>query len=641
MEKSEGLRLSNIFKYSLNVLRDNEHLTGDKALRTLAYLLDLKLLEPQIGKDIDIDNFNYDFEGYDGTEEEINELKNKLLLYVRFSNLEKQKEVNLPQTMKYLWDIILSIHPKTNKIFIKNKGFDIQNQSTYKKIIDKLNSFNFSTIENDILGEAYEEVIKDVMVGKTLGQFFTPPKIKNIIVELINPQVYKDGTIETIFDPCMGTGGFLISSLRHLIKQNIPLNWEFIYTKGLSGREPEPDTYQLAISNMLISSGHMFNNLEKDDSIRNHITNKYDIIVTNPPFGIKGLNYDEIPDLYKYEYLPIKTNNAVSLFLQAVIYILKINGRCGIVLPDGQDLFGTNKTLVAIREYLLKTCDLKKIIYLPENLFTNTSIKTCIFYFHKKIECSKVIEVKTKSYKFVKIHQTKKVRFYNYNLETNKNDLLIKVDIDKIADNNYSLNYKNYLEKETDNYNQETTIKTLGEVCNFEIGGTPKRDKNEYYENGNHLWISVKELNGGYIYDTKEKITDLGVKKSSVKLYDINTILFSFKLSIGKTGIVGKPMYSNEAIAGIYSKNENILLNKFLYYYLTITDFSNLGSGILGNGSLNKKSLDKLEIPVPSIEKQLEIINYCEFNDSIIIKLEKEIKEKKEEKTKFVYSLLN
>jgi type I restriction-modification system DNA methylase subunit len=624
--KSKGLRLSNIFKYSLNVLRDNEHLTGDKALRTLAYLLDLKLLEPQLGKEIDIDNFNYDFEGYDGTEEEITELKNKLLLYVRFSNLGKQEEVNLPQTMKYLWDIILSVHPKTNKIFIKNKGFDIQNQSTYKKIIDKLNSFDFSTIESDILGEAYEEVIKDVMVGKTLGQFFTPPKIKNIIVDLINPLIYEDGTIETIFDPCMGTGGFLISALRHLITQsknkNIPLKWEFIYTKGLSGREPEPDTYQLAISNMLISSGHMFDNLEKDDSIRNHITNKYDIIVTNPPFGIKGLNYDEIPDFYKYEYLPIKTNNAVSLFIQAVIYILKINGRCGIVLPDGQDLFGVNKTLIAIREYLLKTCDLKKIIYLPENLFTNTSIKTCIFYFYKKIECSQVIEIKTKSYKFTEIHQTKKVRFYNYNLETNKSDLLIKVDINKIVKNNYSLNYRDYLEKENNNYNQDTIIKTLEEICNF----LPKSKRPASYGKNNGLFPFFK---------SSMKIT------SYVDIADYN----KESIIIGDGGEPNINYAINFSTSDhcyiLQTNNENLYKLKYIYYYIfnNLDKLKNLYTGVAIK-NISKLNILNFEIPIPSIEKQQEIINYCEFNDSIIIKLEKEIKEKKEEKTKFLYSIL-
>ena len=74
--------------------------------------------------------------------------------------------------------------------------------------------------------------------------------------------------------------------------------------------------------------------------------------------------------------------------------MLKINGKCAVVLPDGQDLFSkTNKTLITIREFLLKTCDLKEIIYLPSGIFTNTSIKTCIFYFIKKKEGNDILDV--------------------------------------------------------------------------------------------------------------------------------------------------------------------------------------------------------------------------------------------------------
>jgi type I restriction-modification system DNA methylase subunit len=75
--------------------------------------------------------------------------------------------------------------------------------------------------------------------------------------------------------------------------------------------------------------------------------------------------------------------------------MLKINGKCAVVLPDGQDLFSkTNKTLITLREYLIKTCDLKEIIYLPYGVFTNTSIKTCIMYFVKKMEGIDVLKTK-------------------------------------------------------------------------------------------------------------------------------------------------------------------------------------------------------------------------------------------------------
>ena len=130
------------FKNCLNILRDNEGLTGEKSLRTLSYLLILKLLEPHFGGEINIDDYEYDFSHIE--DEMIEKHKNKLLEIVRFSNLSNEKEDNIPVNMKYLWDDILSNHTTTKNIFLKGKGFDIQHKSTYKKLIDKLNSLDLS-----------------------------------------------------------------------------------------------------------------------------------------------------------------------------------------------------------------------------------------------------------------------------------------------------------------------------------------------------------------------------------------------------------------------------------------------------------------------------------------------------------------
>tara|TARA_A100001015_G_scaffold321542_1_gene452852 strand:- start:412 stop:2868 length:2457 start_codon:yes stop_codon:yes gene_type:complete len=614
--------LYNLFKNCLNTLRDNEHLIGDKALRNLSYLLILKLLEPRFDHQINIDTFEYPFHLHFEGDQIIEKYKTKLLSIVRFSALCQEKEEDIPSLIKLLWDVILSEHPATKHIFLKHKGFDIVNKSTFKTLLEHLSSIDLSNTEYDVLGEAYEDVIKDEMTGKVLGQYFTPPVVKNIMIELIQPKLKSNGTIEKIFDPAMGTGGFLISSLRHVIEQSqqqsISLDWTQISQEGLGGREIESDTYQLAVSNMLISSGLIFDGVEKGDSIRNPITNKYDVIITNPPFGISGLKYDDFDSGIKSEYLPIKSNNAVSLFIQAIIYMLELNGRCAIVLPDGKDLFSkTDKGLMMVREYLMKSCNVKEIIYMPSGIFTHTSINTCICYFEKKCTDCLAVDIKvsksnkeTRNYQFSTEHQTDKIRFYEW--KENEKKFLTEVDIKSISDNAYSLNYVEYMEKKEDNYSETVIIKKLSEACIFNIGGTPLRKKPEYY-NGTNLWVSVKELNGGYIYDTKEKITDLGVQKSSVKKYQEGTVLFSFKLSIGKTAIVGKELYSNEAIAGIISRDTKILMNKYLYYYLTITDFSKLGSGILGNGSLNKKSLEEIDVPIPSIKLQQKLVEYLDF----------------------------
>jgi len=613
--------LSTIFNYCLDVLRNNEHLTGDKALRTLAHLLDLRLLEPQFGNQIDIDTYDYDFSSYE--DEIIEKHKSKLLSMVRFSNLAKEKEENIPKIMKCLWDEILSVHPITKNIFLKGKGFDIQHQSTYKKLIDKLYTFDFEAVDEDILGEAYEEVIKDVMTGKVLGQFFTPPKVKQMMIKLIDPQLKTDGTIEKIFDPAMGTGGFLISSLRHLLQQSktkgIKMNWDFISNEGLGGREAEPDTYQLAISNMLISSGHMFNVLEKGDSIRNPITNKYDIILANPPFGIDGLTYNEILHPLRNEYMPIKSNSAVPLFLQAIIYMLKVNGRCAVVLPNGKELFNKGNELVAVREYLMKTCDLKEIYYLPP-VFTHTTISTCVFNFIKKKECLDVLETKIKisktqketarEYNFTKTHQTNKVKFYNYNPENEMKHLLIEVPIDKISKNGYSLNYAEYLDDTTEtNYEDNIVVKTLEEICSIDYGTRIVR--------GNNTEGEYPVFGSGRQMFSTETFNREG----------FNVLIGRFALSLECVRIVNQKLFLNDSGLSVKPKTDNVL-HKYIAYYL----FENQNIIYDCARGTAQKNLDmnkfkNLKIPIPSIEQQKEIIKQIDALNDENKKLEEQIKE--------------
>lgn len=600
--------LISVFKNCLNILRDNEGLTGEKALRTLSYMLILKLLEPHFGCEINIDNYEYDFSHIE--DEMIEKHKNKLLKIVRFSNLANEKEDNIPVNMKYLWDDILSNHPTTKNIFLKGKGFDIQHKSTYKKLIDKLNSLDLSQTEYDILGNAYEEVIQDIMTGKVLGQFFTQPLIKKMMVKLINPQIYSDGKIDTCGDPTMGTGGFLITYLQEILQQakikNIKPDWNFIKTEGLYGKELEPDTYQLAVSNMLISSGHMFEKLDRGDSIREPIIKKFDNILANPPFGIKGLKYDDFQSSLKNEYVPIKTDNAVSLFIQAIIYMLKINGKCAVVLPDGQDLFSkTNSTLIAIREYLMKTCDLKEIIYLPSGIFTYTSIKTCVFYFIKKREGTAVLETKIKvsktqketgrDYKFSKTHQTTKVKFYDYNPYENVKNLLVEVPIEKIVSNLYSLNYAEYMKDETEEeqYEEGVVVKTLGEICKFL--SKSKRQASYGEKQGQYPFYTSSQTCSKYCdeYDYEDECLIIGTGGNA-------NIKYSSKFSCSTDNFV--------------IKIDPEQLVKYVYYYLSI-NIEVIQKGFVGVGlqHISKEYISNIKIPIPSLERQQEIVKYLDF----------------------------
>ena len=472
------------------------------------------------------------------------------------------------------------------------------------------------------MGNAYEEVVKDIMsTGKVLGQFFTPPTVKKLMINLIDPKIKEDGTVGSCGDPTMGTGGFLITYLKYIMekskKDNIKLDWDSVQN-SLYGKELNPETYQLAMSNMLISSGHVFENLERGDSIRDPITKKFDNILANPPFGIKGLKYEEFTSSLKNEYLPIKSDNAVSLFIQAIIYMLKINGKCAVVLPYGQDLFSkSNTNLVSIREYLMKTCDLKEIIHLPSGVFTYTSIKTCIFFFVKKVEGSESLEIFDKplntrsqksqrSYKFSETHQTSIVKFYNYNLEGDNKKLLIEVPIDKIVEKSYSLNYSEYLNEKREKYKRGVDLKTLGEICVF----LPKNKRNAKYGEDEGLYPFFKS-------------------SSKINKYVNEPDYTQESLIIGDGGEPNVNYAVNFSASDhcyiLQNKNSSVSL-KYCYYYLfhNLNIMKNLYTGIAIK-NISKSSIENIQIPIPSLEIQKEIVDYLDYNETLILQLEKEI----------------
>lgn len=585
-------KMKSMFKKILDILR-NEGITGEKALKNMASLLILKMLENKIGKEIDMDNYVYPFEKV------CPEKKKKLLLLLHFTNLLKQEDTDIERNMNELWRLILCEHPSTEKVFQRGNTFDIKHPTTYKKIFKELIESDMNIDDSDTLGDAYEEVIQDIMTGKVLGQFFTPPKVKKLMIHLIKPKIFDDGTVETCCDPTMGTGGFLLNYIKSISTQskekNIVLNWEFIKT-ALYGKEISPDTYNLAMANMLISTGHIFD-LDNGDSIRAPIDRKFDIVLANPPFGIKGLKYDDFIPQVK-EILPIKSDNAVSLFIQKIIHILNIGGRCAVVLPDGQDLFSKSATYVAVREYLMKSCDLKEIIYMPAGIFDYTSIKTCVFYFVKKRD-NVIKEIKKKGYTFAKTLQTKSVKFYDFNSEKEEKHLLIDVPIQDIVSNSYSLNYAEYMKEEEEEYEEGIVVKTLGEVC--DIDKNIKKHPTNY---GNP--------NGKYKFHTGGVRTDLYVDE-----YDIEElyIIQNRTNGSGKCNLFLDKKFTLAQQTMVYiSKNKNEITTKYIYYYL-YHNIDLLENGFIGSGhkNISHEYLSQIKIPIPSLDRQQEIVTYLDF----------------------------
>jgi restriction endonuclease S subunit len=308
--------------------------------------------------------------------------------------------------------------------------------------------------------------------------------------------------------------------------------------------------------------------------------------------------------------MPIKSNSAVPLFLQAIIHMLKINGRCAVVLPYGKEVSSKSNELINIREYLMKTCDLKEIIYLPSGVFTHTPIKTCVFYFVKKREGTDVLETKIKvsktqketgrDYKFSKTHQTTKVKFYDYNPYEDVKNPLVEVPIEKIASNSYSLNYAEYMNDDSEDieYEEGVIVKTLGEVCEFQNGS--QLDKKDMVE-GN-----IPIFGGGF------KI--VGFHNANNRNGNETIVCGTGAYSGYVNHNYGNPFWASQCFT-MKSKNINIMIDKYLYYYSKIILEPQFMSNQKGTAIpfIRYTQVIGLKIPIPSLERQQEIVKYLDF----------------------------
>ena len=162
----------------------------------------------------------------------------------------------------------------------------------------------------------------------------------------------------------------------------------------------------------------------------------------------------------------------------------------------------------------------------------------------------------------------------------------------------------------------------LNELCEINIGKTPSRNKSEYWGEGSS-WLSISDLKDKFITKTKEEITSKAISECNMKIVPKNTVVMSFKLSIGKTAILKEDMYTNEAIANFPIKN-NSLISEYLYYAIKTLNFDNTDRAVMG-ATLNKAKLNELKIPYCEINKQKEIVEVLNKAQELIDKRKEQI----------------
>ena len=152
----------------------------------------------------------------------------------------------------------------------------------------------------------------------------------------------------------------------------------------------------------------------------------------------------------------------------------------------------------------------------------------------------------------------------------------------------------------------------LGDECDVLLGATPPRKQDEYWDTEfetENQWVSIADLtalSGSRIYETSERISDLGIENSSVKLIEPGVPIMSFKLTIGEMAIAGTHLYPHEAIAGFRPKNED-LEREYLYYALPDAAKTVQAHQAVKGATLNKGKLESMRLLAPPLPEQKKI----------------------------------
>ena len=162
----------------------------------------------------------------------------------------------------------------------------------------------------------------------------------------------------------------------------------------------------------------------------------------------------------------------------------------------------------------------------------------------------------------------------------------------------------------------------LDEIFDLQMGKTPSRNNADYWTDGQYDWVSIADLGSyqKYVEDTKERISALAVQESGIKSVPANTVIMSFKLSLGKTAITQEPVYTNEAIMAFIPTEKYAVLPDYFYYLFSAKDWTKGTNRAVMGTTLNKATLSAVSITVPPIDEQRKIAAILDKVSDLIAK---------------------
>jgi len=247
-----------------------------------------------------------------------------------------------------------------------------------KKVITMVSEENWYMMQGDFKGAIYEDILEKNGQDKKsgAGQYFTPRSLIKAMVDVTDPKID-----ETVADPACGTGGFLLAAFEHMKHQSNDIaKQKFLRNHALFGADNTALVVTLASMNLYLHDiGTNTSPIVCQDSLTENYDEKmYDVILANPPFGVRPQGSGEV-SVTRTDF--IKTSDNQVNFLQHIMSIVRTGGRVAVVLPD--NVLTDGNATAKVREKLLKEFNLHTILRLPTGIFYAQGVKTNVLFFEK------------------------------------------------------------------------------------------------------------------------------------------------------------------------------------------------------------------------------------------------------------------
>lgn len=351
--------------------------------------------------------------------------------------------------------------------------------------------------EKDILGRTYEYFIEKFasIEGKDGGEYYTPPSIVRLIVEILKP--YKG----RVYDPACGSGGMFVQSAKFIKEHSGNIADISIY-----GQEKTIDTWKMAKMNLIIRGidgdfgTHPANTLLDDL----HPTVKMDYIMANPPFNVKDWGLASVANDVRWKYGTPPNSNANYAWIQHMISHLAPDGKIGLVMANGS--LSTNQSGEGdIRKNIIEADLVEGIIALPTNLFYSVTLPACLWFVTKNkkqkgktvfIDARKVGELIDRKHRVFSNEDIKSITkvfedFQNGTLEDEKGFCAV-VETAEIAKQDYMLTPGRYVGIEDQEDDGEPFEEKMGRLTS---------ELSEMFARSHELEAEIKERLGAIGFD--------------------------------------------------------------------------------------------------------------------------------------------